>query len=78
VLTDTLARINDAAGKHEGLGNAIDNDDACSSNWLRIKDFQQDDLRGRIWFGRLRDNGLAGVGSRDRAWQLAPATTQAR
>jgi hypothetical protein len=37
VLTDTLAaHINDAAGKHERAGNAIDSDDSRSSTWLRI------------------------------------------
>jgi hypothetical protein len=79
VLTDNLAaRINDAAGKHERAGNAIDNDDARSSTWLRIKDFQRHGLRGRHWFGWFGDHGFAGVGSRYRSQQFAPATTQAR
>jgi hypothetical protein len=79
VLTDTLAaRINDAAGKHERAGNAIDSDDSHSSTWLRIKDFQRHGLRGHNCFGRLRDHSFAGVGSRYRSQHLAPATTQAR
>jgi hypothetical protein len=47
----------------KGLWHAIGNDDSRSSTWLRIEDFQHHDLRGRNWFGRLRDNGFAGVGS---------------
>jgi hypothetical protein len=79
VLTDTLAaHINDAAGKHERAGNAIDNDGCRSSTWLRIKDFQRHGLRGRNWFGWFRDHGFARVGSRYRSQQFAPATTQAR
>jgi hypothetical protein len=65
VLTDTLAaHINDAAGKPERAGNAIDNDDSRSSNWLRIEDFQRHGQRDRNWSGRFGDHGFAGVGSR--------------
>jgi hypothetical protein len=79
VLTDNLAaRINDSAGKHERAGNAIDNDGSRSSTWLHIKDFQRHGLRGHHWFGRFGDHGFAGVGSRYRSRQFAPATTQAR
>jgi hypothetical protein len=79
VLTDNLAaRINDAAGKHERAGNAIDSDDSRSSTRLRTKDFQRHGLRGRHWFGWFGDHGFAGVGSRYRSQQFAPATTQAR
>ncbi len=79
MLTDNLAaHINDVAGKHERVGNAIDSDDSRSSTRLRIKDFQQHGLRGHHWFGRFRYHSFAGVGSRYRSRQFAPATTQAR
>lgn len=64
VLTDNLAaRINDAAGKYERAGNAIDSDGSPSSTRLRTKDFQRHGLRRRHGFGWFGDHGFAGVGS---------------
>ena len=79
VLTDAIAaQINDAGENTKGPGHAIGNDDVRSSNWLRIKDFQQCDLPSRNLFDWLRHGGFAGVGSRYRSRQFAPATTQTR
>jgi hypothetical protein len=47
----------------KGFGDAIDNDDSCSSTRQRIEDFEQHGQRGRNWFGRFRDHGFAGAGS---------------
>ena len=60
----------------KGLGNAIDNDDKCSSTWLRIEDFQRHDLHGRHRFGRARDGSFSDLGSPG-SGRRSPASVQA-